>query len=90
MELNKSKIQSPLIVIDPVQAGRNAAAALSFEKYDLLRKKAKEFLKCWEISKKFPACSRTRQERFLTQKSEKYFEEPVFYLNMVKKENIIV
>ncbi len=51
MELNKSKTYSPLIVIDPVQADRNAAAAISKEKFDLLKKKAKEFLK--NPSKKF-------------------------------------
>ncbi len=51
MELNKSKTYSPLIVIDPVQANRNAAAAINKEKFELLRKKAKEFLKA--PSKKF-------------------------------------
>jgi len=45
MELNKSKTYSPLIIVDPVQADRNAAAALSEEKFNLFRKKAKEFLK---------------------------------------------
>ena len=42
--LNKSKIQGPLIVVDPVQADRNAAAALSKRKYDLLRKTCIQFL----------------------------------------------
>ncbi len=45
MEINKSKLQSPLIIIDPVQKNRNAAAALGNEKFDLFKKKAKEFLK---------------------------------------------
>jgi len=44
-EVNKSKLISPLIVIDPVQKDRNAAAALSFEKFEIFRKKANEFLK---------------------------------------------
>lgn len=44
-EINKSKLTSPLIIIDPTQKDRNAAAALSYEKFDILRKKAKEFLK---------------------------------------------
>ena len=43
-EVNSSKLESPLIVIDPVQAGRNAAAALSLEKFNLLKKLAKRFL----------------------------------------------
>lgn len=45
IEINKSKLTSPLIVIDPVQKDRNAAAALSREKFDILRSKAAEFLK---------------------------------------------
>jgi tRNA nucleotidyltransferase (CCA-adding enzyme) len=33
LEVNTSKLVSPLIVIDPVQAGRNAAAGLNMENY---------------------------------------------------------
>jgi tRNA nucleotidyltransferase (CCA-adding enzyme) len=43
--LNKSKIQGPLIIIDPVQKERNAAAALSKDKYDGLITAAQKFLK---------------------------------------------
>ena len=43
--LNKSKLQSPLIVIDPVDKRRNAAAALSKEKFLQFQKVAKEYLK---------------------------------------------
>lgn len=43
--LNKSKIQSPLIVVDPVDSLRNASAALSWEKCSLLQKRAREYLK---------------------------------------------
>lgn len=43
--LNTSKTQNPLIIIDPLQKDRNAAAALSEEKCNLFRQKAKEFLK---------------------------------------------
>jgi len=42
--MDKSKI-SPLIVIDPVQKERNAAAALSKEKFDLFIKRSREYLK---------------------------------------------
>jgi tRNA nucleotidyltransferase (CCA-adding enzyme) len=45
LEINKSKLTSPLIVIDPTQKDRNAAAALDHEKLDILRHRAKEFLK---------------------------------------------
>jgi len=44
-ELNKSKTECPLIVIDPVQASRNAAAAISIEKFEIFKKAAKLFLK---------------------------------------------
>lgn len=50
-ELNSSKLVSPVILIDPVQPGRNAAAALSLEKFWELKKIAKDFLE--KPSKKF-------------------------------------
>ena len=43
--VNTSKLISPLIVIDPVQKDRNAAAALSSEKFSAFKRAAKEFLK---------------------------------------------
>ncbi|MBW2974396.1 CCA tRNA nucleotidyltransferase [Candidatus Woesearchaeota archaeon] len=45
MELNKSKTYSPLVIIDPVHAERNAAASISTEKFELFKEKAKRFLK---------------------------------------------
>lgn len=45
MFLNKSKLNSPIIVIDPVDKTRNAAAALSYEKVIRLKELAKKFLK---------------------------------------------
>ena len=45
MELNKSKTLSPLIIIDPVQADRNAAAALSKEKFEEFKQSCRKFLK---------------------------------------------
>ncbi len=44
-ELNKSKLQSPIVVIDPVDKNRNAAAALSEEKFFRLKKIARNYLK---------------------------------------------
>lgn len=44
--IDKSKL-SPLIVIDPVQKERNAAAALSKEKFDLFIKICKEYVKSY-------------------------------------------
>ncbi|MEM4260205.1 MAG: CCA tRNA nucleotidyltransferase [Candidatus Woesearchaeota archaeon] len=43
-ELNKSKLQSPLIIVDPVQKNRNASAAVSKEKYEKFIKCAKDFM----------------------------------------------
>jgi tRNA nucleotidyltransferase (CCA-adding enzyme) len=56
--LNKSKTFSPLIIIDPVQKDRNAAAALGYEKYvqfinlagDFLKKLTKEFFEIKEVT----------------------------------------
>ena len=45
MELNKSKTISPLILIDPVQKDRNAAAALSDEKFNNFIQACRKFLK---------------------------------------------
>ncbi len=43
--INPSKTEGPLVVVDPVQPERNAAAAVSKEKYELFKEKCKEFLK---------------------------------------------
>lgn len=45
VELNKSKLVSPLVIIDPVQADRNAAAALSKKKFDEFKEVCKKFVK---------------------------------------------
>ncbi len=44
-KLNESKIQGPLVVVDPVQPDRNAAAALVQEHFEALIHAAKDFLK---------------------------------------------
>lgn len=44
-EINEAKLLSPLILIDPVQRNRNAAAALSMEKFDVFRKGCRDFMK---------------------------------------------
>ncbi|MBI4151242.1 nucleotidyltransferase domain-containing protein, partial [Candidatus Woesearchaeota archaeon] len=45
MHLNESKIQGPLVVVDPVQPNRNAAAAIEQKPYLGLISAAKRFLK---------------------------------------------
>ena len=42
--INTSKLQSPLVVVDPVDKNRNAAAALSHEKFLLFKGLAKKYL----------------------------------------------
>lgn len=43
--LNKSKVEGPLVVVDPVQPDRNAAAALDAENFDRFVDAASKFLK---------------------------------------------
>ncbi len=45
MMLNKSKCEGPMIVVDPVQPQRNAAAALTEENFNKFIKAARDFLK---------------------------------------------
>lgn len=47
-EMNKSKLEGPMILVDPVQESRNVAAVLSREKMNLFMIKAKSFLKSKE------------------------------------------
>ena len=44
-EINTSKTRGPLIIVDPIQPNRNAAAAMGKDKYNIFRNAAKEFLK---------------------------------------------
>ena len=50
MILNKEKTRSPLIIIDPVQPDRNAAAALSKKSFDMFCLAAKKFIQKPTIS----------------------------------------
>lgn len=52
--IDKAKTQGPLIIIDPVQASRNAGAAVSKEKFDMIIEYSKKFLEnpdrsCFEM-----------------------------------------
>ena len=44
-ELNESKLFSPLVIVDPVQASRNITAALNREVYEFFIRSCKKFLK---------------------------------------------
>ncbi len=67
-ELNKSKTQGPLIVIDPIQKERNAAAALSYEKFNKFIKSARTFLK--NPSEKFFIEEKPNVDKFLNLKKK--------------------
>ena len=45
MDVNSSKLNSPIILIDPTYKQRNALAALSLETFEKFKKDCKEFLK---------------------------------------------
>ena len=45
IDLNSSKLQSPVILIDPTHKNRNALAALNEETFERFKKSVKEFLK---------------------------------------------
>ncbi len=45
MDLNSSKLQSPIILVDPTYKQRNALAALSQETFDKFKKECEKFLK---------------------------------------------
>ena len=44
MDLNSSKLNSPIIPIDPTYKQRNVLAALSKETFEMFQKSCKEFL----------------------------------------------
>ncbi len=43
-DLNSAKTKSPIILVDPVDSSRNATAALSKDKFELLKRRAQEFI----------------------------------------------
>ncbi len=66
--INTSKLLSPLVVIDPVQKDRNAAAALSAENFEKFKNACREFLK--SPSKEF-FTKKGLKSVFLAQKQKK-------------------
>ena len=66
--INTSKLESPLIIIDPVQKDRNASAALSMEKFEKFKNSCREFLK--NPSKDF-FVKKDLKSIFLPQRQEK-------------------
>ncbi|MCA9487531.1 MAG: nucleotidyltransferase domain-containing protein [Nanoarchaeota archaeon] len=54
MDLNGSKLDSPIVLIDPTHKARNALAALSEESFNKFKNAAKKFLKSPSIKDFFP------------------------------------
>jgi tRNA nucleotidyltransferase (CCA-adding enzyme) len=69
--LNNSKLQSPIIVVDPVDMERNAAAALSKEKMKLFQKIAKQYLK--NPSEKLFVKEKISKEKLMKEKGNLIF-----------------
>lgn len=78
-KLNKSKIDSPIIIIDPILPTRNAAAALDTDKWKKLKQSAKKFfetknndlkLKMFEKKKFNPKKPKKDEEIILIQISQ--------------------
>ena len=67
--INKSKLQSPIVVIDPVQKERNAAAALSEDKFGKFVLAAKRFIekpsKDFFYEKEFSINDLKRESKYL-------------------------
>lgn len=76
MTLNESKIENPLIIVDPIQPQRNAAAAVSMEAFKEFIKKAKEYNKKPALEyfekKEFSSIINVAKKKF--EKKGNYFE----------------
>jgi len=56
--LNQSKVQGPLIVVDPIDQDRNASSGISSEKFhqfigvarDFLKSPSEDFLWAWKVN----------------------------------------
>ncbi len=72
MDLNSSKLISPIILIDPTHKQRNALAALSNETFEKFKKSAKQFLK--NPTTKFFEIQKTDLEKIKTQAQKNKFE----------------
>lgn len=77
--LNNSKLTSPLVVVDPVQKDRNAAAALADDKFEIFIDLSKNFIK--SPSKKF------FERKEITPKSlkKKYNKDELLILDIISK-----
>ena len=73
LELNRSKVDSPVILIDPVQETRNVAAVVSLEKFELFKQLSKKYLRVKDKNKMF-----VREEFSLDRLKKKHNDLYVF------------
>ncbi|MBT4651681.1 CCA tRNA nucleotidyltransferase [Candidatus Woesearchaeota archaeon] len=76
--INRSKLNSPLIIVDPVDKNRNAAAAMSLEKFLLFKEKAREYLKK-------PSLKSFEKETITFKKLEQNTKHNLIYLEVSPK-----
>jgi len=72
MDLNESKLESPIILIDPTFKTRNALAALSKESFEKFKQEAKKFLK--NPSTKYFEIKKINLEKIKKDAKKKKFE----------------
>jgi len=87
IDLNESKLKSPVILIDPTHKRRNALAALSYETLEKFRKTCKEFLK--KPSEKFFEKRKTDFEKAKKDSSRKNLEFAVIKIETGRQEGDI-
>jgi len=79
MDMNSSKLQSPLILVDPTYKQRNATAALSREMFEKFQKACKSFLKN-------PCVKFFEQERIDLEKTRENSSKKKFEFILLKTE----
>lgn len=79
-ELGKDKTRGPLVIVDPVQHSRNAAAALSMEKFERFKKYAKKFLE--SPSKEFFEIKKLDKKKIKNMQKKSYGGSELFFLEI--------
>ena len=87
MDINASKLHSPVILVDPTFKGRNALAALSYETLEKFKKICKEFLK--NPSEKFFEEKKVDLEKIEAKAKEKKLDFVVLKCETSKQEGDI-
>ena len=87
MDLNSSKLESPIVLIDPTYKQRNAAAALSLETLERFKRKCEKFLK--NPSEKDFEIEKTNLEKIKAEAKKKKYEFVLIETSTNKQEGDI-